>query len=127
MSKPPQIFFFFLSGSKKGKIEAADAQVVRIGRQPYCELKLDPYQDIPASGDHCHVIREEDGSYYVLDSGSTFGTWLNGNRIQGRVKLSTGDVIECGRDVDGAREGPRLKFYLETDVRKCPVCSGPVY
>lgn len=127
MSKPPQIFFFFLSGSKKGKIESADAQVVRIGRQPYCELKLDPHQDIPASGEHCHVIREEDGSYFVLDSGSTFGTWLNGTRIQGRVKLATGDVIECGKDEAGGREGPRLKFYLEEDVRKCPVCDGPVY
>jgi hypothetical protein len=125
-AKPPQIFFFFLSGAKKGKIEFADAQVVRIGRQPYCELQLDPYQDIPASGDHCHVIREADG-YYVLDSGSTFGTFINGMPVQGRVKLNTGDVIECGKDPAQGREGPRLKFYLETDVRKCPICSGPVY
>ncbi len=124
--KPPQVFLFFLSGSRKGKIDATEAQVVRIGRQPYCEVKLDPYQDIPASGDHCHIIREADG-YYLLDSGSTFGTFLNGNAIQGRVKLSTGDVIECGRDANAGREGPRLKFYLETDLRKCPVCEGPVY
>jgi hypothetical protein len=121
------IYLFFLSGAKKGKIESADAQVVRIGRQPYCEISLDAHQDIPASGDHCHIIREADGSYFVLDSGSTFGTFLNGDRIQGRIRLSTGDVIECGKDPGGGREGPRLKFYLETDIRKCPVCSAPVY
>jgi hypothetical protein len=126
VSTPPQIFFFFLSGSKKGKIESSDAQVTRIGRQPYCEIKLDPQQDIPASGDHCHVIREADG-YYLLDSGSTFGTFLNGQQVQGRSKLSTGDVIDLGKDAAQGREGPRLKFYLETDVRKCPCCSGPVY
>lgn len=123
----PQVFLYFLSGAKKGKIESADAQVVRIGRQPYCEVGLDPHHDIPASGVHCHIIREPDGSYYLLDSQSTFGTYLNGTRITGRVKLSTGDVIECGKDAAGGREGPRLKFYLEGDIRKCAVCSELVY
>src|SRR5205807_1492193 len=72
VSSTPQIFLFFLSGAKKGKIESADAQLVRIGRQPYCEIALDPHQDIPASGVHCHIVREPDGSYYLLDSESTF-------------------------------------------------------
>ncbi|MBI3723696.1 FHA domain-containing protein, partial [bacterium] len=126
-TKPPLVFFFFLSGAKKGKIESSDAQVVRIGRQPFCEVQLDPHQDIPASGEHCHVIRESNGIYFLIDSGSSYGTFLNGVRVQGRVPLNTGDVIECGKDDAGEREGPRLKFYLETDVRKCPICSLPVY
>ena len=79
-----------------------------------------PNKDIPASGVHCHIIREPDGSYFLLDSESTFGTFHNGNLVQGRVKLSTGDVIECGKDANGGREGPRLKFYLEEPNRLLP-------
>jgi len=125
-TKSPLVYFFFLSGAKKGKIESSDAQIVRIGRQPFCEIQLDPQQDLPASGEHCHVLRQ-DGIYFLLDSGSSFGTFLNGERVEGRVPLNTGDVIECGKDAQSQREGPRIKFYLETDVRKCPICEMPVY
>ena len=65
MTDAPKVYLFFLTGAKKGKIEASDARIVRIGRQPYCEVQLDAYQDIPASGEHAasqervHVQLEE--------------------------------------------------------------------
>jgi len=49
--------------AKKGKIEASDARIIRIGRQPYCEVTLDPYQDIPASGEHARIVCQPDGTF----------------------------------------------------------------
>jgi hypothetical protein len=121
-----KLYLFFLSGSKKGKIDFSDAQVVRIGRQPHCEIKLDPHQDIPASGDHAQIINQGGNSFMLYDSSSSWGTYKNGKRLTGPVPLGTGDVITLGIDADG-NEGPRLKFYLEKDILSCPSCSGPVY
>ena len=120
------IYFFYLSGAKKGKIERAQAAVVRLGRQPYCEVALDPHQDLPASGEHAHVQQEPDGTFTLHDKGSTWGTYKNDVRIHGPVPLTTGDVVTLGIDEEG-RQGPRLKFYLEKDILRCASCEGPVY
>ena len=121
-------YFFFMSGAKKGKIEPArpTGRIIRLGRQPYCELALDPYQDIPASGEHCQVIVEPQGGFTLRDAGSSWGTWKNEIRIAGPVPITTGDVITLGRD-DQGRVGPQLKFYLARDILRCRVCEGPVY
>ncbi len=124
------IYFFFLSGSRKGRIDRAAFEdgrdVVRIGRQPYCEVPLDPHQDLPASGEHAHVVLEPDGSFTLHDNASSWGTYKNDVRIHGPVPLTTGDVITLGHD-EGGQQGPRLKFYLEKDILRCPGCHGPVY
>jgi hypothetical protein len=122
-----KVYFFFISGSKKGKIEAASPAngVIRIGRQPYCEVQLDPYEDIPASGNHARVVREGMG-WALVDSGSSWGTWKNDQRVSGPVPLTTGDVITLGQD-DRGRQGPQIRFYLDRDILRCPGCEGPVY
>ena len=76
-----KVYLFFLSGSKKGKIDAADAQVVRIGRQPYCEVPLDPHLDLPASGDHAQIVSQGGGTFILYDSNSSWGTFKNGERL----------------------------------------------
>lgn len=123
------VYFFFLSGAKKGRIERAELDpttgVVRIGRQPFCEVALDPYEDLPASGEHARVRLEADGTFTLHDQ-SSWGTFKNEIRIHGPVPLTTGDVITLGLDDDG-RQGPSLKFYMEKDVLRCPGCGGPVY
>ena len=123
---PLRVYFFFISGAKKGRIEAVEADVIRIGRQHYCELQLDPYADIPASGDHARVVREGLERWALIDSGSTWGTWKNDVRVMGKVPLLTGDVITCGHD-DRGRAGPRIRFYQDKDIMRCPCCEGPVY
>jgi hypothetical protein len=122
----PKVYLFFLSGAKKGKIEASEAQVVRIGRQPYCEIPLDPYQDIPASGEHAKIVCQPDGTFTLFDSGSSWGTFKNDVRLTGPVAITTGDVITFGLDQQG-NVGPKAKFYLESDILRCPSCKGPVY
>ena len=121
-------YFFFLSGAKKGRIEPArpSGRVIRVGRQPYCEVPLDPYLDIPASGEHAQVVCEPTGGFTLHDANSSWGTYKNEQRVSAPVQITTGDVITFGRD-DRGNVGPQVKFYLARDILRCRVCEGPVY
>ncbi len=45
-----------------------------------------------------HAVLEWDGTNWVLqDAGSTNGTWIAGQRINGPVAITYGDVIQLGR------------------------------
>ncbi|MBL4850328.1 MAG: FHA domain-containing protein, partial [Planctomycetes bacterium] len=97
-----------------------------MGRQPYCEVPLDPYLDIPASGEHAQVICEPSGGFTLHDTASSWGTYKNEQRVSAPVQITTGDVITFGRD-DRGNVGPQVKFYLARDILRCRVCEGPVY
>ena len=47
------------------------------------------------SRNHCEIYADRDG-YYVKDLGSTNGTYVNGNKIQGSIRLKEGSVITLG-------------------------------
>ena len=67
---------------------------VTIGSKPDCDLVV----NVPSvSGHHCRLTR--DGASYILeDLGSTNGTYLNGERVAGRVttRLATADTLHLG-------------------------------
>lgn len=65
---------------------------VAIGRHPSCELAV-PRSDI--SRRHAEVLFR-DGRQWVRDLGSTNGTFVNGELIEGERALSPGDRIEIG-------------------------------
>ena len=48
-----------------------------------------------ASGHHARVESARDG-VWVIDLGSTNGTFVNGERIDGRHRLREGDVVQIG-------------------------------
>lgn len=48
-----------------------------------------------ASGRHARVESGLDGTW-VIDLGSTNGTYLNGERLEGRRKLHEGDLLQIG-------------------------------
>ena len=63
--------------------------VVLIGRAQYCDVCVPS----PAvSREHARIRRRLTG-YYIEDLASRHGTWVNGVRVRGRVKLHDGDVI----------------------------------
>lgn len=63
-----------------------------IGRHPDCGVQLDSNM---VSRRHARVLRD-DGAFFVEDLGSGNGTYLNGQRIQGRVRLNHDDRVKLG-------------------------------
>jgi pSer/pThr/pTyr-binding forkhead associated (FHA) protein len=66
---------------------------VTVGRKSTCELMLD---DVQASREHARMIIS-DQSAAIEDLGSANGVFVNGKRIHGLVRLSTGDKIKIGQ------------------------------
>ncbi|WP_116812591.1 FHA domain-containing protein [Steroidobacter cummioxidans] len=78
------------------------------GRQAECDVLL---TEGHASRRHARLVLAEDG-YWLEDLGSSNGTFINGNRISGRVKLASGD---------------RLRFDVEEfDFRQPSQAPAPV-
>jgi hypothetical protein len=65
-----------------------------IGRAPGNDAVLDG--DDFASARHARVESRRDG-VWILDLGSTNGTWVNGERMDGRHRLRAGDVVRIGK------------------------------
>ena len=96
-----------LSGSLKGRVSTSAKSCVRLGRAPDCDVRLD--LEAKVSSHHAELIYE-DGSWFVIDTGSTNGTIIEGKRVQ-KARLRQGEEVQIGRggplvriDFD-AREG----------------------
>lgn len=63
-----------------------------VGRHPESDIFLD---DITVSRHHCRLIVDADG-LTVEDSGSTNGTYVNGDRVD-RARLRAGDEVIVGK------------------------------
>ncbi len=85
--------------------------VVKRKAEVYKEFPIRPFQSritVGSEGDNDliiadkkvsmhHLVIEKEGTlYYVLDSQSAFGSYLNGDKIADRVLLSSGDEIKVG-------------------------------
>lgn len=103
-----------IKGADAGREFEFDQELIRIGRMPDSDVNFDPEVDLDASGRHAE-IRNEDGRYLLIDTGSRNGTWLNGQRIK-HAALKDGDEIELGRG------GPMLEI---ASVRIRPSSKRP--
>lgn len=66
--------------------------VTLIGRLPSCDLVLG---DPSVSRQHAR-IRATDGRCFVEDTGSRFGTYLNGQRLAAETEVAAGDTLQMG-------------------------------
>jgi adenylate cyclase len=66
--------------------------VTLVGRLPTCDLVLG---DSSVSRQHAR-IRTIDGHCFVEDTGSRFGTYLNGRRLTGEAEMAAGDTLKVG-------------------------------
>jgi pSer/pThr/pTyr-binding forkhead associated (FHA) protein len=71
-----------------------DKPQVTIGRKMDNDVVID---NLAVSGHHARVV-EENGTYFVEDTGSTNGTFLNETKIQ-KQRLQPGDQIRVGKHV----------------------------
>lgn len=71
-------------------------KTVLIGRSSQCNICL-PESTQGVSGTHCRIVSEKD-QLFIIDVGSTYGTYVNGIKVQPKVyqKLKSGDRIILG-------------------------------
>ena len=96
------------AGKQEGKVLAITLSQFVIGRDPQCHLR-------PASAmiskRHCALI-QRDGKAFVHDFGSTNGTFVNDQPVQGEVELHNSDQLKVGPlqfEVRLAQDAPPAK------------------
>jgi len=95
---------------KGGQTEAFSAgqhSELTIGRDPSCDVKFDPNDDL-VSRRHAKITKVNDvPEYTIADLGSRNGTLVNKRRIFEPTKLNCGDLVQLGPD------GPQFEFDLD--------------
>lgn len=82
-----------IEGKQQGKSIPLNAKNFLIGREQDCQLR--PTSDL-VSRHHC-VFSQDGYTVRLRDLGSTNGTFVNGERIQGQVVLNDGDRVQIGK------------------------------
>lgn len=95
-----------LSGSLTGTSSFEQNEIIQIGRAADCDLRFDVRLDTKVSGHHAHIVLQQ-GGYWLVDTGSTNGTTVNGERVVKQL-LKTGDRI-----VFGSPGGPEVEVAVE--------------
>jgi hypothetical protein len=89
------------------------------------------FSDIGCSARHA-VIRQSESAWVIEDLGSTNGTWIGGEQLQGIRQLHEGDVIQMGAQtlrICGLGEElrcARCGTVPLKDATFCPTCGIPL-
>ncbi len=81
-----------VSGPFTGRLYTLDREVTIIGRNPECDLVLQPKS---VSRKHAAILRKRAG-FVLKDMGSTRGTFVNGQKLTQPVLLEDGCTIQIG-------------------------------
>lgn len=87
----PPGYLHILAGEYAGRREPLSG-TLSIGRAPENDIVL---SDPRVSRHHAAIGRDGDG-FFLVDRGSSNGTWVSGRRINGRAGLAPGAVITIG-------------------------------
>ena len=92
-------FVSFLKGDGDGALQllALERPPVRIGRRDAADITLG--WDSAVSGLHAELVQAADEWLVVDDGLSRNGTFVNGERVQGRKRLRDGDRLTVGDTV----------------------------
>jgi serine phosphatase RsbU (regulator of sigma subunit) len=91
-----------LQGPDTGRMFPLEEALSVIGRQPESTIFLESL----AVSRHHAVVSREGGGYFVEDTGSSNGTFVNGQRIEGRTALTERDTLQVGPYVLALRVEP---------------------
>src|SRR5437762_7843490 len=80
------------AGKQEGKLLEIKLPQFLIGRDPQCQLR--PASPL-ISKRHCALI-QRDGKAFVRDFGSTNGTYVNDERVEGERELHNDDQLKVG-------------------------------
>ncbi|MEO8893981.1 MAG: FHA domain-containing protein, partial [Coleofasciculaceae cyanobacterium] len=98
-------------------------QEIVVGRDPSCEIALDPNYFIIVSRRHAAIrplqpLENNLLCWEICDLNSANGTYINGQYLQGCRQLQTGDRIELGKN------GPLFSFECQFN-NTTPLYSPP--
>jgi ABC transport system ATP-binding/permease protein len=94
---------------------------ISLGRDESCDMAFDKAQFPMVSRRHAEV-RWNAGEWMLVDLGSSFGTFLNGRKMERPMPLPVGSAIQLGTD------GPILKviwYDVETESFQPPATAVP--
>jgi pSer/pThr/pTyr-binding forkhead associated (FHA) protein len=80
------------AGKQEGKVLEIKLPQFLVGRDPQCHLR--PASPL-ISKRHCALI-QKDGKVFVRDFGSTNGTFVNDEQVDGERELKDGDQLKIG-------------------------------
>lgn len=106
-----QVWVRFLSGGRRGEtvpLSIPEGGAASIGRADDNTIMLPPAVDVAASSRHCE-LRPYQGVLWLMDQGSTNGTWINGQRVT-QVQLPSGSRVTFGRG------GPEAEIFSQADA-----------
>lgn len=95
-----------LTGSRSGQVDESPKAVLRVGRAGDCDVRFDGTVDRTVSSHHAEIRFDGQGGYQLVDTNSSNGTLVNGQRVL-QHQLANGDVIFIGGD-----SGPQLRFEM---------------
>lgn len=89
------INYSYMSGTpKQFETDATSVSIGRPSRDWVVDLDLNPDGTVSRR----HALLTFDGTtYWIEDSGSRSGTWINGQKITEKTKINPGDVIKIGQ------------------------------
>ena len=85
-------FLQIVAGPLSGRVYKIDREVMIIGRNPDCDLVLEPKS---VSRRHAALVHRS-GEFVIKDIGSTRGTYVNGLRLTQPVVLKNGNIVQVG-------------------------------
>ena len=68
-------------------------KVIKIGRSSRNDVNIN---DPLVSKVHCQIIQDDYGNFRIIDTNSTNGTFINGTKRHGEVRLNTSDIVRIG-------------------------------
>ena len=115
----PTVPVFAGGGSAPGQFTGTyrTSSRVRIGRALDNDIVVD---DLLASRHHAELRTANDGSFELVDLGSHNGTYVDGRRVTGRVKLEEGALVAVGHTLLRLQHGTLEEFV---DVGQVTFCA----
>lgn len=113
-----EISIAIMSGPQDGAVlsferllDSDEPVEITIGRREDCDVSLS--YDSQVSREHA-VLIFEDGKFWLEDSNSTNGTYVDDEQIKGRVGIHPGQLFRVGRT--WLRVEPVTSYDLEDDL-----------
>ncbi len=110
-----QIVVQHITGSKQGTQETFNKQTLSIGRDPSNDLSFDPSVDLDVSSRHAQINNIPGQGFQLVDLGSTNGTFVNGQKVNGAVALANGSLVEFGKN------GVKIQVRFQEGMGQMPM------